>query len=71
MIARLDKTYYLADSLGRKRTACFFLTKKNWRMVPRKLQKNDNLCGFYAVFFSISFFKSTKFHDGHVLNFQV
>ena len=36
-IARLDKTYYFADSLGRKRTTYSFLTKKHWRIVPRKL----------------------------------
>ena len=38
MIARLNKTCYFAESLGRKRTTSSFLTKKYWRMVPRKLQ---------------------------------
>ena len=42
-IARLDKTYYFADSLGRKTTVFSFLTKKYRQMVPRKLQKTDNL----------------------------
>ena len=46
MIARLDEIYYFADSLGQKRTAYSFLTKNYRRMVPRKLQKTDNLCGF-------------------------
>ena len=46
MIARLDKSYYFSDSLGRKRSTYPFLTKKFRRMVPRKLQKTDNLCGF-------------------------
>ena len=45
LIARLDKTYYFAHSLGRKTTAYAILTKKYWRTVPRKLQKTDNLCG--------------------------
>ena len=35
----MDKTYYFADSLGRKRTTYSFLTKKYRQMVPRKLQK--------------------------------
>ena len=39
MIARWDKVYSFADSLGQKRTDYDFLTKKNRRMVPRKLQK--------------------------------
>ena len=39
MIARLNKSYYFADSLGRKRSTYPFLTKKFRRMVPRKLQK--------------------------------
>ena len=38
MIARLDKGYYFADSLGRKRSTYPFLKKKFRRMVPRKLQ---------------------------------
>ena len=49
MMARLDKTYYFAASLGRKRTTYSFLTKKYRRMVPRKLRKTDNLYGFYAI----------------------
>ena len=44
MIARLDKTYCCADSLGRKRTIYSFLTKKYQRMVQRKIQKTDILC---------------------------
>ena len=40
MIAQLDKSYYFADSLGRKRSTYPSLTKKYRRMVPRKLQKN-------------------------------
>ena len=54
MIARLDKSYYFAHSLGRNRSTYPFLTKKFRRMVPRKLQKTDNLCNFYPIFFSIS-----------------
>ena len=39
MIARLDNSYYFADSMGRKRSTYPFLTKTYQRMVPRKLQK--------------------------------
>ena len=46
MIARLSKTFYFDNSLGRKRTTYSVLIKNYWRMIPRKLQKTDNLCGF-------------------------
>ena len=74
MMARLDKTYYFADSLGRKRTTYSFLTKKYRRMVPQKLQKTDNLCGFYAIYSAFRLFKFyqtnlNNIHDVHVLNF--
>ena len=74
MMARLDKTYYFVNSLGRKRTIYSFLTKKYRRMVPRKLQKTDNLCGFYAIYSAFLLFKFyqtnlNKFHDVHVFNF--
>ena len=43
-------------------------------MVPRKLQKTDNLCGFYAInsaFLLFKFFQKIlkNVHDVHVLNF--
>ena len=74
MIARLDQTYYFADSLGQKRTAYSFLTKKYRRMVPRKLQETDNLCGFSAIFSPFLLFKIyqtnlNNIHDVHALNF--
>ena len=74
MIARLDKTYYFADSSGQKRTAYSFLTKKYRLMVPRKLQKTDNLCGFYAIYSAFLLFKFyqtnlNNIHDVHFLNF--
>ena len=74
MIARVDKSYYFADSLGRKRSAYSFLTKKYRRMVPKKLQKTDNLGGFYAIYSAFLLFKFfqrklNKIHDVHVLNF--
>ena len=74
MIARLDKSYYFADSLGRKRSTHPFLMKKIRRMVPRKLQKTDNLCGFYAIysaFLLLEFFQKNlnNVHDVNVLNF--
>ena len=73
MIARLDKSYYFADSLGRKRLTNHFLTKKYRRMVPRKLQKTDNLCRSYAIYSAFLLFKTfqknfNNAHDVHVLN---
>ena len=64
MIARLNKTYYLADSLDKK-TFYSFVTKTYWRMVPRKLQKTENLCGFYVI---DSAFLLFKFHQRHLKN---
>ena len=55
MMARLDKTYYFADSLGRKRTAYSFLTKKYRRMVPRKLKKLI-ICLDFTQFIQLFFF---------------
>ena len=74
MIAPSDNTYYFADSLGRKRTAYCFLTKKYRLMVPRKLQKTDSLCGFYAIYSAFLLFKFYQTNlnnilDVHVLNF--
>ena len=74
MIARMNKSYYFADSLGRKRSTYPFLTKKFRRMVPRKLQKTDNLCGFYAIYSAFLLFKFfqknlNNVHDVYVLNF--
>ena len=74
MIARLDKSYYFADSLGRRRSTYAFLTKKYRPMVPRKLQKIDNLYGFYANYSAFRLFKFfqknlNNVHDVHVLNF--
>ena len=74
MINRLDKSYYFADSLGRKRSAYPFLTNDFRRMVPRKLQKTDNLCGFYAIYSAFLLFKFfqknlNNIHDVHVLIF--
>ena len=50
MIARLDKSYYFADFLGKRRSTYPFLTKTYRQMVPRKLQKTDSLCRFYAIY---------------------
>ena len=75
MIARLDKSYYIADSLGKKRSTYPFLTKNYQQMVPRKLQKTDNLCRFYAIFSAFFIFKLFQknlniVHDVHILNFM-
>ena len=74
MIARLDKNYYFADSLRKKKSTYLFLTKNYRQMVPRKLQKTDNLCGLYAsssAFLLFKFFQKNlnEVHDVHVLNF--
>ena len=74
MIARMNKSYYFADFLGRKRSTYPFLTKKFRRMVPRKLQKTDNLCGFYVIYSAFLLFKFfqknlNNVHDVYVLNF--
>ena len=74
MIARLDKTYYFADSLGQKKRFYSFLTKKYQRIVPQKLQKTDNLCGFYAISLAFLLFKFYQTNlnnnqDELVLNF--
>ena len=74
MIARRNKSYYFADSLGRKRSTYPFLTKKYRQMVPRKLQKTEKLCGFdamYSAFLLFKFFQKNlnNVHDVHVLNF--
>ena len=50
------------------------LKNKLRRMVPRKLQKTDKLCGFYAIysaFFLFKFFQKdlNNVHDVHVLSF--
>ena len=63
MNARHDKSYYFADSL-----AYTFSTKKNWRMVPRKLQKTDNLCGFYTI---LSAFLLFKFYQRSLIIFML
>ena len=60
MIARLNKTYYFIDSLGRKRSTYSFLTKKYWQMVPRKLQNTDNLGDFTQFIQHFIFLNSTR-----------
>ena len=43
MIARLNRTYYYADSLARPITKYEFLNKKNQKMIQQPVQKTDNL----------------------------
>ena len=74
MIARLNRTYYYADSLDRPITKYKFLNKKYQKMIQQPVQKIDNLCGFYTIFAAFQLFKffQTKlnnFHDLHVLYF--
>ena len=52
MIARLNKNYFFADSLEQKRTTKSFVTKKVSANGYQKNKKNDNLCGFYAIYSS-------------------
>ena len=49
-IAQMEKTYYFADSMGRKRSTYSLQTKKYRQTVHRKLQKIDDLWGFYAIY---------------------
>ena len=51
IIAQLGKVDRYGDSLGRKRFNYSFLKKTYERIVHRKLQITDNLCGFYPFFF--------------------
>ena len=74
LIARLDKSYYFADSLARERSTYPFLTKKYRRMLLRKLQKTDNLCEFYSSYSIFLLFKLFQknlnhVHDVQILNF--
>ena len=74
MIARLHDNYFYADSLGRPYSSYSFLNSKYTRMVPRKLQRSDNLCGFHAIYAAFQLFKFfqkqiNNIHDVHVLNF--
>ena len=62
LIARLNRNYYFADSLIRSVTHYKFLGKKHQKILPRPLQKMQNLCGFYAIlqhFNYLSFSKPT------------
>ena len=74
LIARLEKSYYFADSLAIERSTHPFLTKKYRRMLLRKLQKTDFLCEFYSSYSTFLLFKLfqknlNNVHDVHVLNF--
>ena len=74
LIARLNRSYYYADSLARSVTHYKFLGKKYQKIIHRPLQKMQNLCGFYAIFAAFQLFKFfqtnlNNIHDVHVLNF--
>ena len=74
MIARLNRTYYYADSLARP-IRKKFVNKKYQKMIQQPVQKTDNLCGFYTIFAAFQLFKffQTKLnnvHDVHLLNFM-
>ena len=49
LIARLDKTYYFAIYLDRKRWI-YFSNKVYWLLVPRKQQETDNFSRFYSFY---------------------
>ena len=57
MIARLNRTYYYADSLARPITKYKFLNKNYQKMIQKPVQKTDNLCGFYTIFAAFQLFK--------------
>ena len=74
MIARLNRTYYYADSLAHPITKYKFLNKKYQKMIQQPVQKTDNLCGFHTIFAAFQPFKFfqtklNKVHHVHVLNF--
>ena len=77
MIARLNRTYYYADSLARPITKYKFLDKnykKYQKMIQQPVQKTDNLCGFYTIIAAFQLFKIfqsklNNVHDVRVLNF--
>ena len=74
MIARLNRTYYYADSLARPIRKYKFLNKKCQKMIQQPVQKTDNLCGFYTILAEFQLFKFfqaklNNVHDVHVLNF--
>ena len=54
----MDKFYY-ADSLGEKYK---FLDKKYRPMISSKLQKIENLCGFYTIYAAYELFKFNITH---------
>ena len=71
MVARTMDKFYYADSLGEKYK---FLDKKYRPMISSKLQKIENLCGFYTIYAAYELFKFNithinYFNDVLVLNF--
>ena len=75
MIARLNRTFFYADSLARPITKYKFLNKMYQKMIQQPVQKTDNLYGFYTIFaaFQLFIFFQTKLnnvHDVHVLKLK-
>ena len=71
MAARKMDNFYSADSLGQKYK---FLDRKYRPMISNKLQKIENLCGFYTIYAAYELFKFNitqinYFNDVLVLNF--
>ena len=74
MIARLNRTYYYADSLACPIKKYKFLNKEYQKTIQHPVKKIGNLCGFYTIFAAFQLFKffQTKLnnvHDVHFLNF--
>ena len=74
MIAQLDKSYYFANSLRRRRSTYPFLTKNidKWFLESyKKLIICVDFYGIYSVFHPFNFFqkKLNNIHDAHVLIF--
>ena len=59
MVARTMDKFYYADSLGEKYK---FLDKKHRPMISSKLQKIENLCGFYTIYAAYELFKFNITH---------
>ena len=76
MIARVATQYYFADSFGRRlsdyKTIKF--SRKCTRLLTKTVQQNNNLCGFFAIYFAWKLFSSNykdfdNVHDYIVMDF--
>lgn len=62
MIAKHNNKFYYADSLGYSHTHYKFLNKQYHKMIAKRLQQTDNLCGFYTIYSAFQLFKFSQEH---------